>query len=77
MQSQTQQTSGDGAKTPINLNSATEEQLMKVPGIGPSKAKEIIEFKNQKGSFNSIDDLKNIKGFGPKTFEKLKEYFTV
>ena len=48
MQSQTQQTSGDGAKTPINLNSATEEQLMKVPGIGPSKAKEIIEFKNQK-----------------------------
>ncbi|MDU2136663.1 MAG: helix-hairpin-helix domain-containing protein, partial [Staphylococcus warneri] len=54
-----------------------EEQLMKVPGIGPSKAKEIIEFKNQKGSFNSIDDLKNIKGFGPKTFEKLKEYFTV
>ncbi|MDU1258907.1 MAG: helix-hairpin-helix domain-containing protein [Staphylococcus warneri] len=77
VQSQTQQTSGDGAKTPINLNSATEEQLMKVPGIGPSKAKEIIEFKNQKGSFNSIDDLKNIKGFGPKTFEKLKEYFTV
>ncbi|MFI3133769.1 helix-hairpin-helix domain-containing protein, partial [Staphylococcus warneri] len=64
-------------KTPINLNLATEEQLVKVPGIGPSKAKKIIEYKNQNGSFNSINDLKNIKGFGPKTFEKLKEYFTV
>ena len=45
---------------------------MKVPGIGPSKAKEIIEYKNQKGSFNSIDDLKNIKGFGSKHLKNLK-----
>ncbi|UGB07298.1 helix-hairpin-helix domain-containing protein [Staphylococcus sp. HL28] len=77
VQSQTHQSIEDGAKTPINLNLATEEQLVKVPGIGPSKAKKIIEYKNQNGSFNSINDLKNIKGFGPKTFEKLKEYFTV
>lgn len=77
VQSQTHQSIEDGEKTPINLNLATEEQLVKVPGIGPSKAKKIIEYKNQNGSFNSINDLKNIKGFGPKTFEKLKEYFTV
>lgn len=79
VQSQSNQFNGTGNvdKAPINLNLATEEQLMKVPGIGPSKAKEIIEYKTQKGSFNSIDDLKNIKGFGSKTFEKLKEYFTV
>lgn len=79
VQSQSNQFNGTGNvnKAPINLNLATEEQLMKVPGIGPSKAKVIIDYKNQKGSFNSIDDLKNIKGFGSKTFEKLKEYFTV
>lgn len=67
----------DNTQSTINLNVATEEQLLKVPGIGPSKAKEIIDYKNKNGAFNSIEDLKNIKGFGPKTFEKLKAYFTV
>ncbi|WAE40611.1 helix-hairpin-helix domain-containing protein [Staphylococcus pasteuri] len=67
----------DSTQSTINLNVATEEQLLKVPVIGPSKAKEIIDYKNKNGAFNSIEDLKNIKGFGPKTFEKLKAYFTV
>lgn len=60
---------------PLNLNSATEEQLKNIPGIGPSKAKEILNYREQ--NHNSIDDLMKIKGFGKKTFEKLKEHFTI
>ena len=62
---------------PLNLNSATEEQLKNIPGIGPSKAKEILNYREQNHGFNSIDDLMKIKGFGKKTFEKMKEHFTI
>lgn len=62
---------------PLNLNSTTEEQLKNIPGIGPSKAKEILNYREQNHGFNSIDDLMKIKGFGKKTFEKLKEHFTI
>ncbi|WP_408021374.1 helix-hairpin-helix domain-containing protein [Staphylococcus epidermidis] len=62
---------------PLNLNSATEEQLKNIPGIGPSKAKEILNYREQNHGFNSIDDLMKIKEFGKKTFEKLKEHFTI
>ncbi|MDH9146730.1 helix-hairpin-helix domain-containing protein [Staphylococcus epidermidis] len=62
---------------PLNLNSATEEQLKNIPGIGPSKAKEILNYREQNHGFNSIDDLMKIKGFGKKKFEKLKEHFTI
>ena len=62
---------------PLNLNSATEEQLKNIPGIAPSKAKEILNYREQNHGFNSIDDLMKIKGFGKKTFEKLKEHFTI
>ena len=62
---------------PLNLNSATEEQLKNIPGIGPSKAKEILYYREQNHGFNSIDDLMKIKGFGKKTFEKMKEHFTI
>ena len=46
---------------PLNLNSATEEQLKNIPGIGPSKAKEILNYREQNHGFNSIDDLMKIK----------------
>lgn len=62
---------------PLNLNSATEEQLKNIPGIGPSKAKDILNYREQNNGFNSINDLMKIKGFGKKTFEKLKEHFTI
>ena len=61
----------------VNLNNATESELKGVPGIGPTKAKEIINYREQNGRFDKIDDLKKIKGFGEKTFEKLKEHFTI
>ena len=60
---------------PLNLNS--EEQLKNIPGIGPSKAKDILNYREKNNGFNSINDLMKIKGFGKKTFEKLKEHFTI
>ncbi|MDR2538418.1 MAG: helix-hairpin-helix domain-containing protein [Bifidobacteriaceae bacterium] len=48
-----------------------------LPGIGPAYAQRIIDFRTDQGGFHSISDLLNIKGIGPKTFEKLKDAVTV
>lgn len=61
----------------VNLNLATESELQKVPGIGTIKANAIIAFRTESGAFKVVDDLKKVNGIGPKTFEKLKEYFIV
>lgn len=61
----------------VNLNTASASELMSVPGVGQSKANAIIEHRNQQGAFQDIEELKKVKGFGNKTFEKLKSYFTI
>lgn len=58
--------------TKINLNTATKEQLMTLKGIGESKATAILNYRQSKGAFKKIDDLKNIKGFSDKMIESLK-----
>ena len=60
----------------VNLNTANEKELLNVPGIGPTKVKEIIKYREEKGQFNKVEDLKQVRGIGGKTFEKLKDYFT-
>ena len=55
----------------VNLNTANERELLNVPGIGPTKVKEIIKYREEK-----VEDLKQVRGIGGKTFEKLKDYFT-
>ncbi len=57
----------------ININQAEKEELMTLNGVGEKKAEKIIEYREEKGSFKSIDDLKNVNGFGDKTVESLKE----
>jgi competence protein ComEA len=61
----------------INLNKADENELQNLPGIGPSKAAAIIEYRETNGAFKSVEDLKNISGIGDKTFDKLKDLITV
>jgi len=57
----------------VNINTATIEQLKTLNGIGDSKAKSIIEYREQSGGFKSIEDIKNVTGIGEKMFEKIKE----
>lgn len=61
----------------ININQADESELENLPGIGPSKAAAIVDYRKQNGSFQTIDDLKKISGIGDKSFEKLKESISV
>ena len=61
----------------VNLNTANEKELLNIPGIGPTKVKEIIKYREEKGQFNKVEDLKQVRGIGGKTFEKLKDYFTI
>ena len=63
--------------TPININTATQAQLESLPGVGPKAAQRILDYRKQNGSFKKIEDLMNVKGFGEKTFLKLKPMLTV
>ena len=60
----------------ININIALKEELMNIPGIGESKAKSIIEYRN-KNKFIAIEDIKNVSGIGDSVFEKIKGYITI
>ncbi len=59
---------------PIDINSATEELLEKIPGIGKAKASDIVEYRNKLGGFKTWDDLLMVPGIGEKTLEKMKKY---
>jgi comEA protein len=61
----------------LNLNTATSEQLITLPGIGPSYAERILNWRNKNGNFTSIDQLLQIKGIGKKRLEKLRPLLEV
>jgi len=61
----------------ININTATEAELDTLPGIGPARAADIITYREESGGFKSIEDIKNIKGIGDASFEKMKEKITI
>lgn len=62
---------------PININTADEATLQLLPGIGPAYSKRIVDYRLEHGSFNSVDELKNIRGIGPKTLQKLRPIVTL
>ena len=58
---------------PVNINTASAEELDTLPGIGPAMAQRIIEFRETEGAFTSIEDIKKVKGIGEAKFEKMKD----
>jgi competence protein ComEA len=61
---------------PVQLNSATVEQLDALPGVGPVTAQKIVDYRQQNGAFRSVDDLDAIPGIGPARLEQLRELVT-
>lgn len=61
----------------VDLNSATLSELEAVKGIGPAKAKAIMEYREKYGPFKSVDGLADVKGFGKASVAKLKSEFVV
>ena len=61
----------------LNINTADERLLVLLEGVGESMAKLIIQYREENGQFNTIEDLKNVKGMGDKKFDKIKDYICV
>jgi len=64
-------------ETKININTASFEELQTLYGIGPVKAQAIIDYRNEKGFFHSVEELMNVPGIGPKTMEEIRDEITV
>lgn len=69
--------SGKTANGQINLNTASEKELQELPGIGPAMSARIIEYRETNGPFQSIDDVKKVRGIGNAKFEKMKDKVTI
>ncbi|HHY41852.1 MAG TPA: competence protein ComEA [Thermoanaerobacterales bacterium] len=61
----------------VNINTADESELIKLPGIGPATAQKIIDYRTANGFFKSIEDIKKVSGIGDKKFEQLKDKIRV
>lgn len=62
---------------PINLNTATAEELVSIDGLGESRASAIIEYRDYLGGYTSVEQIKEISGIGDATYAKLAPYLTV
>ncbi len=62
---------------PVDINEAPVEELVKLPYIGEAKARAIIDYRTQRGSFQSIEEVIKVKGIGPKIFEEIRDYINV
>lgn len=61
----------------ININTASVEELQKIPRIGPKVAQRIIDFRKEHGKFKRIEEIMKVRGIGERTFERIKNFITV
>ncbi|MBX2819857.1 MAG: ComEA family DNA-binding protein [Rhodothermaceae bacterium] len=61
----------------ININTASQEELERLPRIGPAMAQRILTYRQTHGPFKNVDDLTNVKGIGPKTLDRLRDKVTL
>lgn len=76
-QSTSEVTANELAGELININTATAAELDTLPGIGPTTAKKIIDYRDENGPFATIEDIQNVSGIGPATFDEIKDLITV
>lgn len=65
------------AEQKININTATVEELQNLPGLGSTIAEQIVDYRNEHGSFQKIEDIMQVKGLGEEAFDKIKHLITV
>ena len=61
----------------VNINTATQAELESLPGIGPSTATKIINYRKENGKFSSIEDIKNVSGIGDSKYNQIKEFIEI
>ena len=66
-----------GGNKKVNINEAGQSELETLPGIGQAMASRIIEYREQNGKFQKIEDIKNVKGIGDSKYNNIKEYITI
>ncbi len=66
-----------GYEYPLDLNQASQEALESIPGIGPSKAEDILNYRDTIGSYSNLEELLNVPGIGDVTLESLRDYLFV
>ena len=67
----------EGLRGTVNINTATVEQLEMLPGIGESRAREVVAARKKSGGFKRVEDLLEVKGIGESSLEKLRPYLTL
>ena len=72
----TEASSSGSSQDLININTASVEELDSLPGIGPTIAQRIIDYRDENGPFQTIEDILNVSGVGPSTFEQIKDLIT-
>ena len=65
------------APSPVNVNTATMDELTALPGIGEKRAQAILDMRKEKGGFKSVDELVDVRGIGPAQLEKLRPHLRV
>jgi len=68
---------GKPAVDKVNLNTATLEELQKLPQVGPKVAQRILDYRKQNGNFKRIEDIMKVRGIGEKTFARMKDMLAV